>query len=100
MTRNHWQKSAIRFSRQTTAKSSQVIAKVPHRSSTGRFPRAKAAKTEREIEKQIRHTRKQIENENASHVGEIGERNQRDLGEQSQRNVKPRPGDPGFGRVQ
>src|SRR5205814_9829355 len=97
---DHWQKQAISFSGHAAAKSGQLITKVPHRSGRCRFQRTETAKRKGEIEKQIWYAGKQVEDENAAHIGKISERNQRDLGEQGQRNVKPRSGDPGFGSIE
>src|SRR5712691_282519 len=69
-------------------------------SSHRRSESAEAAVTQRQIEKQTRHRRYQIKNQDAGDTGKIGERNERDLSRESQGNVKPRSSDPRLGSVE
>src|SRR5438132_2419020 len=69
-------------------------------SSRGRSESAKASITQRQIEEQARHRRYQIKNKDAGDTGKISERNERDLGGESKRNVKPCSGNPRFGSIE
>src|SRR2546430_15139455 len=69
-------------------------------SSDGRSEIAEASITQREIEEQTRRRRNQIKNQDAGNTGKISEWNERDLGDESKRNIKPRAADPCFGGVQ
>src|SRR5437588_8639181 len=70
------------------------------RSSCSRSESAKASITQRQIEQYARYCGDQIKHQNARDAGKIGEGNERDLGGESKRNIKPRSTDPRFRGVE
>ena len=78
-----------------------MISVIGHSSSgRSRGKTAKSAITQDEVEKQVREIGNEIENKNVGDARKIRYWNERDLGGERKRNVKPRTGNPGLGCVQ
>src|SRR2546423_1955181 len=77
-----------------------MVAVVWHGSACGQLPPAETAITQGDIEEQARDRGDEIKSKHARHASEVGERNEGKLGAKRERDVKPGPGDPGFGRMQ